>query len=315
MGLGRWRLASIILAGLGGGALALLNRRLLLDDLPPTLPGAMHDWEWRGWRTRYTTLGNGPPIILLHGIHAAASSFEMRQVFEPLSHDRTVYALDWPGFGKSARPAASYTGSQYAALLADFLQEVVQRPGMVVASSLSAAYAVAVARQSPELLSGLVLLSPTFQTEIGPAGRAGGWLLRTPLLGTALFNGLVSRASIRGYMRRAYADPALADETVIGQQWATAHQPNARLAPAAFVAGALDLPAEIGLPQISTPILVIRGEVPGIGRQASDLELRRLGPRVHVETLPNVGQLPHDEAADAVLGLIRESTALAMSEL
>ena len=30
----------------------------------------------------------------------------------------------------------------------------------------------------------------------------------------------------------------LVDESLLGQQWATSHQPNARLAPAAFVAGA-----------------------------------------------------------------------------
>src|SRR5438034_197546 len=58
----RWselmRPTSLIVAGLAfaGGALALANRALLLDDLPPTLPGSMHDWAWHGWRVRYTTM-------------------------------------------------------------------------------------------------------------------------------------------------------------------------------------------------------------------------------------------------------------------
>ena len=50
------------------GGLALGNRWLVLDDLPPTLPGAMHDWTWRGYRVRYTTLGSGPSVVLVHGI-------------------------------------------------------------------------------------------------------------------------------------------------------------------------------------------------------------------------------------------------------
>src|SRR5919206_4514340 len=87
------------LALAGGGA--LLNRSLTLDDLPPTLPGAPVDWAWRGWRVRYTTLGDGPPLVLVHGVHAAASSFEMDGVFTSLAGHHTVYAVDLLGFGKS----------------------------------------------------------------------------------------------------------------------------------------------------------------------------------------------------------------------
>ena len=300
------QIAGVLTAVLGvGGGLALSNRWLVLDDLPPTLPGAMHDWMWRGWRVRYTTLGSGPPVVLLHGIHAAASSFEMRQMFEPLSHDYTVFALDWLGFGKSARPSVRYDGHLYADLLSDFLLEVVQGPCTLVASSLSAAQAVAVAREEPTSVQRLVLLSPTFQTRIGPGGWVLGKLLALPLIGKAAFNVLVSHASIQSYMRRAYADTSRVDDALVGQLWATSHQPNARLAPTAFVAGALDLSAtEAGVP-IAAPILVLRGSVPGIGKAAADAELRALGPNVTLETLPRIGQLPHDEAADRVLEILR----------
>lgn len=285
------------------GGLALVNRWLLLDDLPPTLPGAMHDWLWRGYRVRYTTLGSGPPVVLLHGIHAAASSFEMRQVFEPLSHSHTVFALDWLGFGKSERPAVRYDGHLYASLLADFLREIVQEPCTLVASSLSAAHAVEAARAQPASIARLVLISPTFQTSLGLGGKLFAGLLASPLVGAAAFNVLVSHASIQSYLRKAYADPSFVDEPLVEQQWATAHQPNARLAPAAFVAGAFELPTS-GLAVIEAPILAVRGSVPGIGQQATDGELRLLGPNVTIETIPAAGQLPHDEAADRLLALL-----------
>jgi pimeloyl-ACP methyl ester carboxylesterase len=303
------RIGSALVTAFGiGGGLALFNRWLLLDDLPPTLPGATHDWLWRGHRVRYTTLGSGPPVVLLHGIHAAASSFEMRQVFEPLSHTHTVYALDWLGFGKSERPPVRYDGHLYASLLADFLREVVQAPCVVVASSLSGAHAVTAAQAQPSSIERLVLLSPTFQTSVGTGGAFFGGLLALPLIGTAAFNVLVSHASIQSYLRKAYADTLQVDEPLVEQQWATAHQPNARLAPAAFVAGAFDLPV-VGSPPLDVPILVLRGSVPGIGRLASDPELRDLGPRVIIETIPNAGQLPHDEAADRVLDRLANWTA------
>lgn len=293
--------------GLAAGAaagLALANRLLLLDDLPPTLPGAAHDWRWRGWRVRYTTLGDGPPLVLVHGVHAAASSFEMRGIFEPLARTRTVYALDLLGFGKSERPDAPYSGAFYAALLADFLDFVVGEPATVLASSLAAAYAVSAAATRPTLVRRLILISPTGTTTTGPLGRLAGQLLGLPLVGTAAFNALVSRASIRWFLGRVYADPASVDEQLVAQSWATAHQPNARLAPAAFVAGRLDLPLEVARGQVRAAVLVLNGEAGALGHVATDDELRALGPDITIRTVRGAGQLPHDEAPDAVLALL-----------
>ncbi len=121
---------------------------------------------------RYTTLGEGPPIVLIHGVHAAASTFEMDKIFEPLARGHTVYALDLIGFGKSERPAAAYSGELYADLVGDFLAEVVREPAIVLGSSLGAAYAVAAAGQRPELVRALILISPTGQTGLGFGGRS-----------------------------------------------------------------------------------------------------------------------------------------------
>jgi pimeloyl-ACP methyl ester carboxylesterase len=302
---GPGKLAALVggAAALAGG-MALVNRALLLDDLPPTLPGAMHDWTWRGWRVRYTRLGQGSPVVLVHGIHAAASSCEMRNLFEPLSQGHTVYAIDLLGFGKSERPRTRYSGALYADLLADFVTDVVAGPVVLVGSSSSAAYAVAAGRARPDLVDHLVLISPADATRRGASGRAFGRLLALPLVGSAAFNVLVSRASLRSFLRRLYADPALVDDPLVDQHWATAHQPNARLAPAAFLAGQLDL--TIGTPgaAVVAPILVVRGSTPGIGVEIPDDQLRALGPNVSFATIEGAGQLPHDEAADRVLAAV-----------
>jgi len=304
------RLTGLLAAGLAAsaGALALANRALVLDDLPPTLQGAMHDWLWRGWRVRYTTLGDGPPLVLVHSVHAAASSFEWRDIFEPLSRHHTIYALDLLGFGKSERPAAQFSGPFYADLLSAFLGEVVPGPAVVMASSLSSAYAVAAARARPERIERLVLISPTGTTTTGLPGKVAGWLLAQPLVGSAGFNALVSEASIRRYLGKVYADPEQIDDSMVGQEWATSHQPNARLAPAAFIAGRLDLPlaadtAPIQSP-IQSPILVVFGSVPGLGTLATRDKLLSLGPRVALRTIDGVGPLPHNEAPDEVVGLV-----------
>jgi len=173
-----------------------------------------------------------------------------------------------------------------------------------VASSLGAAYAVGVARVRPGLVDRLVLFSPTGTTTTGLPGRIVGRLLTLPVLGSAGFNLLASRASIRRYLGQVYADPDQIDESMMGQEWATSHQPNARLAPAAFIAGRLDLPLSAETTPIRAPILVVQGAVPGLGKVASRDELLSLGPRVTIRTVNGVGSLPQDEAPDEVIRIV-----------
>src|SRR5215510_6398773 len=57
--------------------------------------------------------GDGRPLVLLHGIHAAASAFEMRTLFHEFRGERPVYALDMPGFGFSQRGGMRYSANTY----------------------------------------------------------------------------------------------------------------------------------------------------------------------------------------------------------
>ncbi len=52
---------------------------------------------------KYYQIGNGDPVILLHGF--ASSSFTWLHIAEALSKNHTVFALDFKGFGLSDKPA------------------------------------------------------------------------------------------------------------------------------------------------------------------------------------------------------------------
>ena len=293
---------------LGAGAMVALNRRLRLDDLPPTLPGRNHDWAWREGRVRYTTLGDGPPLVLLHGIHAAASSFEMRQVFEPLARHFAVYAVDLLGFGKSERPPTHYTGELYGELLQDFLDRVVGGPAAIVASSLGAAYAASSAARRPETVDRLVLICPTGEAGITSSGLRSElvyWALRAPVHGEALFNGLVSRPSLRRFLEKgAYAAPARVTDALVDQHWATAHQPNARYAPAAFIGRRLNFPLLARLARVKQPTLLVWGREAGFTPLSEAAALQNANPRARLEVIEDAGMLPHEEQADRFLEIV-----------
>lgn len=277
----------------------------------PSLPAPAESWLWRGHRVAAYRRGAGPPVVLVHSIHAAASAREVRQPFERLSTDRTVHAYDLLGFGASDRPPLAYRAELYVDLLGDFLAEVVGEPADVVASSLSAGHALHAAHRWPERFRSLVMVNPTGLVTLtdgrGVAGRLLEAAFRAPLLGEALFGALVSRPSLARYDRRAHGDPRLVDRERLDQQWATAHQPNARFAPAAFVGGALSLDVARDLERLAVPALAIW--TPPSGFQDTDAESRafaELNPHLASRTIEDCGALPHEERPADFEAVVRE---------
>lgn len=107
--------------------------------------------------------GSGIPLVLLHSINAAASSYEMKPVFDYFAErtNRPIFALDWLGFGRSDRPPVRYSSEIYERHLRRFLSEHVHQPADIVALSLAGEYAAEVAHALPYLVNRVVLISPT----------------------------------------------------------------------------------------------------------------------------------------------------------
>jgi pimeloyl-ACP methyl ester carboxylesterase len=292
------KLRSVVGTTLGVlGVTTALNRLLAkrAGPLDPPSTGSTATYRWRGFDVAYAEGGDpdAPDIVLIHGVNAAASGHEFREVFAALSEDYHVVAPDLPGFGRSDRPPLQYSGALYEAFVADFLDDVADQP-TVVASSLTGAY-VARAAQTVAL-ERLVLVCPTAET----MGRRRPWvrsLFRTPVVGQALFNLVASRPAIRYFGRdHAYADPASLTPARVDHQWQTAHQPGARFAPASFVSGYLDVDADLGalLAAVDVPVTLVWGRDADISplatgeRLAADADARLV-------VFDDAKLLPHSE--------------------
>ncbi|GAB3672311.1 alpha/beta fold hydrolase [Halopiger thermotolerans] len=234
---------TVLGAALGTVGGAVLGNRLLTrraGDLENPLVGVERTYRWRGIETTYTVAGdpNDPDMLLLHGIYTGATSNEFAPVFEQLAEDYHVIAVDLPGFGRSERPPLLYSPTLYSEFVRDFAADVTDEP-IVVASSLTAALAVDAAGEEESEFEHLVLICPTDETaDERPWLRT---LLRTPVVGTTLYNLLASKPSIRYfYDRDGYYDSDRIDDEEVRYAWDSAHQPGARYAPASFAAGMLD---------------------------------------------------------------------------
>ncbi|GAA0522111.1 Pimeloyl-ACP methyl ester carboxylesterase [Halorubrum aquaticum] len=299
---------------LGVGAMAAANVGLRYEgDLESPLVGDDGTFRWRGMDVAYTEGGDpeDPDLVLLHGINAAGSSGEWRETFGDLTADYHVVAPDLPGYGRSDRPPLRYSAALYEDFVGDFLAEF-DEPA-VVASSLSAAYAAgAIAGDSAARdleISGFVGVCPT--TVAGPSPPKS-WLrelLRSPLVGSALFNLIASKPSIRYFNAdHGYYDPENATEEWIDYEWRTSHVENARFAPASFVSGYLnsDLDLAAALADLEVPPTIVWGREADVSPLSDGRELAdESGARLVV--FDRAALLPHVEHPNRFLETVRES--------
>lgn len=305
------KLAAAAGAAVGGAAVANAALAAASPKLDPWFEGERAAYFWRGHRIAYTVRGSGKPILLVHGIHAAASSYEWRHNFEHLASHYRVHAVDLLGFGLSDRPATSYTAQGYVSLLLDFLRDVFTEPPAVVASSLAAAHVVAAAYRAPQNVAGLVLVCPTGIVRLDePQGLLdviSQGALTAPVLGQTLYNVLVSEASIRYYLRnQVFADPEAIEPGIFEQMYATSHQPGARYAPAAFVGGALNADISEIFPRLTVPTLVVWGSQAKMAPATDAVAFMRSNPAIRFELVEGAGLLPHDEKAGEFNGIVRD---------
>ena len=313
-GLAGWQVAALTAAG-GVGALAAWNA---LSDLgvgePVALQGDQGRYAWTLGDVAYTVKGQGEPLALIHGIYAGASSYEFRQVFDQLATRFRVYALDLLGFGRSARPSLVYTPTLYEELIEDFVRQVIggaDHPVTVIASSLGAAFTIRAAAERPGLFSRLILIEPTGIEHLARADDSVGRrialeTLRSPLLGQALYNVIVSRPSIRYFLKeQTYADRGMVSDDMVDQYYTVAHQPGGRFAAASFIAGALNTPVAAVYPLLKQPILLCWGKDATFTPLEQASAFRQLNPRAELRVF-DCGCLPQDERPDE---FVREVSA------
>lgn len=119
---------------------------------------------------------NGPPLVLLHGIHARWQ--EMALTIMPyLILRHTVYAVDLRGHGKSGRVPGRYRGIDYGEDVRALIEGVIREPAIVDGGLLPGGIAaVHLAAQDPALVRALVLEEPVLWDTV--PDQALGWFRR-----------------------------------------------------------------------------------------------------------------------------------------
>ncbi|MFG2069458.1 alpha/beta fold hydrolase [Micromonospora tulbaghiae] len=174
-----------------------------------------------GRRTRCRISGDGPPVVLLHGIGRTLDDFTA--LHTALARDHLVLAVDLPGHGGSAPLDGPHTLPALAAAVARFLDAAgVTGPAHLVGNSLGGAVAMRLAADAPRRVASLALLnSAGFGREVTVALR----LLAVRPLARLLLRPHPRIA--RRTERAIFHDPAYVTDERIATALAAAGQPHA----------------------------------------------------------------------------------------
>lgn len=257
-----------------------------------------------GLRLAYRDLGDGPPVLLLHGW--PTSSFLWREVMRPIARANRVVALDLPGFGASDKPVGiRYSFDFFGRTLDLFLAHLgIDELGLAV-HDLGGPVGLHWALNRPGRLTKLALLNTLVYPEFSEAVKEFVRACATP----GLREQITSPAGLESILRDGLADPAKLSPEVLAAVQEPFRTPEARRALAdagigvsrkGFVQIARRLPA------LRIPVRVVYGSrdrvladvAATMARVKADL------PQADVTTLPDCGHFLQEDAPEEVGALL-----------
>jgi pimeloyl-ACP methyl ester carboxylesterase len=134
--------------------------------VPTSAVAAPFGVERSGVRLAGEELGNGPPVVLLHGLTATRRYVVMGSAALPRSGHRVI-SYDARGHGESS-PAPEPTAYGYRDLTADLLAVLDQlgvERAVLVGASMGAHTALAAALEHPRRVAGLVVITPGYDPD------------------------------------------------------------------------------------------------------------------------------------------------------
>ncbi|WP_058486391.1 alpha/beta fold hydrolase [Defluviitalea phaphyphila] len=257
---------------------------------------------WKLGKIAYKVRGEGPPLLLIHGIGNGTSSYEWRKNIPYLSKHFKVYSIDLLGFGYSSRPKLTYTAFLYVQLIQDFIKNVIKEPTFVIANSQSASFAVIAANFSPNLFKKLILISPTGIKEQIDSPTFKSKIIKlfieTPIIGTTFYNLISSKLYIYYFIKTKLYNssfsiaPSLVDNYYLASKAGGA---SSRYLLASFLGGYMNINITNFLNKISCPICTIWGkENPLVSKDLLN-EWTKINPSITSYIFRKSKTMPHEE--------------------
>lgn len=261
---------------------------------------------------RYLVAGDGPPVVLVHGIGIDAAGVSWKHVVPELASDHTVYALDLPGHGASEKPSIRYTTDYFRRALAAFIEDHGLAGAALAGVSMGGSVALAHALEDgdPERLALIDSYGLGGDAYWRPAAAVA---LRTPGLGQHIWSGVGSskaavRSSLAGLTGGTPAESfvedvhrTVQDEAVLRtmRTWQRSE----------FRATGLRTDYSDRLAELSTPTLLVHGARDPLLPPSWSRQAHASLPDSELHVMEKCGHWPPRERPGAVAGLLESFLA------
>jgi pimeloyl-ACP methyl ester carboxylesterase len=237
-----------------------------------------------GIRLNYSEAGDGPAVVLLHGLAATHANWEYTI---PAFADRwRVIAPDLPGHGRSGKPDAPYTIDFYAGVVRSLGRELGIREAVVVGNSLGGQIALELAIAYPAWTRAIVLAAPA--GGFGLPVQSLRWLVATAARPALL------RVALPWALDRCVYDPSLpacdVRRRILAERLAHDDYPSFARAVARSLHGSIAAtqPTE----RVNQPTLLVWGRNDRMVALAQSRRLARAMPHARLSVLERCGHLP-----------------------
>ena len=281
---------------------ALLRKLLRIDS--------GYYYNWKHGSIYYTKQGHGDPLLLIHDLYPSSSSAEWNEVIEELSQSHTVYAIDLPGCGRSAKPHITYVNYFYTQLLSDFVTDVIQEPTAVTATGISSSFATMAAHLYSDKFTKLTFINPQSPSQLAmiPSNTAKFTksIMNCPILGTFLYYIFCSENEIEyNFTEEYFYNPFLVSSKIIHTYYESAHwnQGSGRFLLASLHGNYINANVNLAFSSLTQDTQLIFGkELANAENIAASYQ--KLNPVIKVSYISKAKMLPHLEAPEKFLSLL-----------
>ncbi len=243
-----------------------------------------------------TTSGEGPPLLLLHGLFDTLETWE--KLIPHLSPRFKVYAIDLPGFGKTPLPDDWQESlSSMVKVVIGFLDQQGIAKISLVGSSMGGGLSLAVAQSDPARIDRIALLNPYGLPEIPLAVKNARHPIMGRLLPYLLRKNAMRKCASGIFKRSLYDESLLSQEDIerVAAPFSTLIQRKNLFRFLRAISPEKIKEIDALLPQIKQRVLILWGKEDG---WLSDAHWKRLHeglPESKVISIDSCGHLPQIE--------------------
>ena len=255
----------------------------------------------------YHKYGTGSPVVLIHNLQPAFSSYEWNEVVDQLSTNHTVYAVDLPGCGRSCKNNTTYTNYYYVLFLTAFIKEVVRKKCTVIASGYSSSFAIMASSIHESLIGRILAVNPTGLKELmqtaDKKSKTAATILSLPIVGTSVYNISQGRDNIDlAFTEKYLYNPFRSQKRFVSAFYEGAHfnESNGKYLLASIDGKYMTVNLKKALKKVGDRLVILYGDKMENAQQIAE-SYQSINPSIKAIAISNTRFLPHMERPEAFL--------------